>query len=882
MKRVLGLLPLLLAALADAQAATIQGVVFEDVNYGGGAGRPRSAAGAVGINGVRVEFYRINSAGTDYTWLGTTTTSTIGGVAGSYSFTYGGGAGQDHAPVTVRVVNGTVRSSRTGGSACTTCVPVQTFRVDGAGANNDTVVAVTNRVGGQNPAISDAPSNTTNANLSALTTATQTPQSIAVIDPAAGGSTVSDVDFGFNFSTIVNVRDAASCAPSGSGSTFFPCQGALRQFLINANALGGQTSLAQAGNRQLDGVTSALPAGVESTIFMVPDGIAKPGQHPSYANALNGSGVAEITLATALPSLAQPNVRLDATTQTVNVGNTNAGTLGSGGTVGVDNLSLPLFQRPEVQLNCAASAAPLTLSASNQAIHGFALRQGYILLSGSGNTARNNLVGMTATGSSADNSPAFYGISFLGANSAVRGNFVTVNNSGIRSDGGGSNSIVSENEVARPSTGHTSTFDGILLISGSNGTTVRGNLVRDQRGGGIELGFGAATDLYTNVLVTNNTVRNNGYDSGTTPSSEDLGMVAYNLTGNNLRMTRNRVVGNAGPGIVVLGATGVTISENSFSSNRGLAIDLDPNTRDPNGLGTPNGVTLNDAGDVDTGPNTLLNYPILTQAVILGGQLQISGFARPGSLIELYIAEPDPTGFGEGLTYLTSLTEGAPGVDLDAGTGTYGPGPINGRAQGTDTTNRFRFVIPLPGGVTAGTQLTATATLAGHTSEFDGIAPVTNGPSLVHRKLVTVTADPLNGASNPKSIPGAEQLYTIRITNTASGTVDGDSIAIVDPIPANTRLFVGDLGGPASGPVLFSDGTPGSGLSFSFLGLGSAADSVDFSDDNGASWTYTPTPDAAGYDARVTHLRVRPGGTMSGASGTGNPFFELRFRVRVD
>ena len=71
-----------------------------------------------------------------------------------------------------------------------------------------------------------------------------------------------------------------------------------------------------------------------------------------------------------------------------------------------------------------------------------------------------------------------------------------------------------------------------------------------------------------------------------------------------------------------------------------------------------------------------------------------------------------PSGFGEGKTYLTTLTEGS-GADLDDTTGSYGPGPINNLLQGSDTTNRFRFEIPLPGGVSQGTLLTATATLGG-------------------------------------------------------------------------------------------------------------------------------------------------------------------------
>jgi hypothetical protein len=315
----------------------------------------------------------------------------------------------------------------------TTCVPVQTYRTD---ASSGSASAVTNKVGGESPALSDAAQNS--GNYSNLNTASQAAQSITTVAPASGGATISGVDFGFNFDTVVNIRDASSCASSGSGSTFYPCQGNLRQFIINANALGGEGSLTQAGSGQLDGSTSALPSGSESSIFMIPSG------------ALT-SGVETITLTTALPAVTGASTRLDATTQTVNIGNSNSGTLGTGGSVGVDNVSLPSFQRPEVQLNCAASATAVTLSGSTQSINGFALRQGYILLSGVSGTARNNLVGMTAAGSSADDSSTAYGIAFSASGATVRNNFVTVNNSAIRSDGGGTGSTVTLNEVARPS-----------------------------------------------------------------------------------------------------------------------------------------------------------------------------------------------------------------------------------------------------------------------------------------------------------------------------------------------------------------------------------------------------------------------------------------------
>jgi parallel beta-helix repeat protein len=847
------LIGLALAFAGQAGAATITGRVFEDTNYGGGAGRPFGTAGTLGVENARVEIYNASNA-----FLVALTTD----ATGLFIYTYTGNAERR-----IRVVNGTVRSERTGGTTCTACVPVQTYRVE---APAGSLVTVANEVGGRSPALVDAAQST---GTMPGTTATTTTQSYSVVDPLNSGDTVAGIDFGFNFDTIVSVRDATSCTAGGTSNTSYPCQGNLRQFIINANALGGEGSLSQAGAGVIESNPTTLPAGFESSIFMIPSG------------ALT-SGVAVITLATALPTVTGASTRLDASTQTTNIGNTNSGTLGTGGSVGVDNVFLPQFERPEVQLNGAAGGT-VTLGGTAQAIVGFALRQGYILLSGASGTARGNLVGMTATGSSADNSAAAYGIAFAAPGATIRNNFVTVNNSAIRSDGGSTGSVVTLNEVARPSGGHDNTFDGILLINGASNVQIVANLVRDQRGGGIELGFGVATDAYTNVQVANNTVRNNGFDSGSTPSTERLGMVGYLYTGTNVVFSRNRVLNNAGPGLVMLNASGTVISQNSFSSNggatavSGLAIDLDPNTRDPNALNTPNGVTINDANDADTGPNGLLNFPVITSAIIANGELSITGFARPGSSIELYLAQADPSGFGEGLTYLTTLTEGA-ASDLNATAGSYGPAAINGLLQGTDTTNRFAFRMAIPSGVSIGSVLTSTGTLGGQTSELGGNVTVTSGPNLTYLKSVAVFSDPLNNMTNPKSIPGAMQVYTLRVTNQGTGSVDSNTVALVDAIPANTALFVQDLGVPGSGPVAFTDGTPASALTYTFAGLGNAADDLEFSNNGGTSWAYTPVANANGCDPAVTHMRVKPKGTMAGATGAGNPFFELRFRVRVN
>jgi len=831
-----------------AHAATFTGTVFEDANYGGGAGRTRAASGGTVLANVVVELYRVS----DGTFIATATTN----ASGVYSLS----SGATNLAMRVRVVNGSVRSARTGGAACTTCVAVQTFRTD---ATSGTALDVTNRVGGESPGVSDAVVNPATSNYSTLTAGTRVPQSITTATPATNTTTITGIDFGFNFDTVVNTRDVTACAAANSS---YPCQGSVRQFLINANALGGEGALAQSGSGQIDGSTSFLPGGAESSIFMIPSGSLT-------------FGVAVVTLNAALPAISGASTRLDGTTQTVNVGNTNAGNLGTGGTVGVDAVALPTFPRPEVQFN--AGNTVLVLSGNSTSVLGLALRQGYLQLTGSGCLARNNLVGMTAGGDSSDNAGTTYGIEFAGSSATVRNNFVTVNNSGIRTQGGGTGSLITLNEVARPTSGHTDTFDGILLVGTVSSIQVTANLTRDQRGGGIEVGFGGGASA-ASIAVNNNTVQGNGFANvgGGASSTEPIGMAAYDYSGAAVVFSRNLIRDNAGAGVLVMNASGTAISQNSFSSNGGLSIDLDPRSIDPNGLGSPQGVTINDNGDADAGPNGLRNFPVIVAASLNGAELSLSGFARPGSAIELYIAQADVTGFGEGLTYLGTLTEGS-GADLDTGTGSYGPANVNGLAQGTDNTNRFAFRVTVPAAVSIGTRLSSTATAGGETSEFGGNVIVTAGPALRIAKSSTAFSDLVNGTINPKRIPGGTTLYAVRVTNQGSGTVDSNALVITDPIPANTRLYVADLAAPGTGPVAFVQGTPSSALTWTYTALNNLTDDVDFSNDGGLTWTYVPTPGADGSDAAVNALRLRPKGTMAG-NGGGDTWFELQFRVLIN
>lgn len=140
-------------------------------------------------------------------------------------------------------------------------------------------------------------------------------------------------------------------------------------------------------------------------------------------------------------------------------------------------------------------------------------------------------------------------------------------------------------------------------------------------------------------------------------------------------------------------------------------------------------------------------------------------------------------------------------------------------------------------------------------------------------KTSSVVSDP-QGNLLPKRVPGAFVDYTTTITNPNSAINTVNGVTFTDPIPANTSLRVADMDILTPGPVAYTAGL--SLLSYTFTSLGSTTDRIDFSKDNGATWTYTPIADANGCDNLVTNIRVRLGGNQVSGSN-----FSLRFRVRV-
>ena len=123
----------------------------------------------------------------------------------------------------------------------------------------------------------------------------------------------------------------------------------------------------------------------------------------------------------------------------------------------------------------------------------------------------------------------------------------------------------------------------------------------------------------------------------------------------------NRIGGNVGAGIVVLGAGSVrnSLHDNAFLPNGGVGIDLGGD-----------GPTPNDRGDRDTGPNRLLNAPVIDAVVHDGAQAQIRGQAGRRHRVALYRVGgdglpsllPHASGHGPGVELLTVVRAGADGA----------------------------------------------------------------------------------------------------------------------------------------------------------------------------------------------------------------------------
>ncbi len=274
-----------------------------------------------------------------------------------------------------------------------------------------------------------------------------------------------------------------------------------------------------------------------------------------------------------------------------------------------------------------------------------------------------------------------------------------------------------------------------------------------------------------------------------------------------------------------------------------------------------------------------------------------------GSSTTLTLTLANPAGNSAAITGVQADDTFPTGLKLLNTTFTYTPAACgtvtrtSGAASAAGDSNIRFAVASLPAGASCHVSVNVTSSTAGTITNttnvptatapatLSGIAAsanltVSNAPAIILLKSVAVISDPVNGASNPKFIPGAVAQYAI-IASNSGGPADNNSTVVSDALPANTALFVNDIGASGSGPVLFSQGATSSTLSYTFTALNDPADDVAFSNDNAATWSYVPVPGADGCDPLVTHLRINPKGAFVGSPTAPSPSFNLNFRACV-
>lgn len=594
------------SAFANASPFRISGVVFEDVNYGGGEGRSYAVADASAVaSGFGLGEIAVASARVElYDAAGSFLSSTLTDPSGRYEFSVLSGGNY-----TVRVVNSSVLSNRSG--ATSSLRGVQTFRTD---ASSGVAVPDLNRVGGENPSRIDSGNGATT--LAALESATATAQSLSPVLVIADD--VPAVDFGFNFNTIVNVANTG--------------QGSLRQFIANANAL-------TVANLAIE----AQPVGKDVSIFMISSGSAVPGLRAGLPNQLI-AGVAVIEITTALPAISADNVTLDGTTQTVNVGDTNTGSEGFSGAVGYGAGAGTIDQvpRPEVEVRRNVSSGTsfvFNVTGVNNTIRGLAIRKSdgaaatidAIRHQANANNAlvELNFIGSSATGFSdpgLDNRIR-YGINCISSvNGIIRDNLIGHSTFfGVFAQSS-TNVLIEQNTLLNNGmVSPDANPNESIRIFGEGGTVVLHNYIGETARGNIELGQSA------NVTIHGNTIENGMQTaiSGVVPAQNAaiVAMAAENVTISNniIRDTRN------GHGVLVNSRNGINgsavhITENSIYRNALLGINV--NISDVAVDDTNDAVTPNDGLKNASTANFGMDYPIASSAYLnaAGDELTLSGY----------------------------------------------------------------------------------------------------------------------------------------------------------------------------------------------------------------------------------------------------------------
>jgi hypothetical protein len=407
-------------------------------------------------------------------------------------------------------------------------------------------------------------------------------------------------------------------------------------------------------------------------------------------------------------------------------------------TLAVGNDSIHLIEI-DGTLATAGSGGVLELAAANCVVRGLVVNResgsidSAIHVAGASAVIAGNFVGIDPGGTIA-RSNTCVGVRVNGDLSTVGGPSPADRNVVSATTGCGSN-VVAENAnnikvwnnyVGTNASG-TAALGGTGIYAGSGtgfeigGSGSLGNLISGNGGSGILITNGNVSTMVDHNLIGTKA-------DGVSPLPNGIGIQIIGGTTQNATIAFNTIAYNTGAGIALPSSgTGNRILSNKIFSNGSLGIDLGPA-----------GVTPNDPGDVDTGPNNLLNYPVLTLAVVHSSGLRVAGSLstdEPSAtmLLEFFWSSAcDGSGYGEGANTLGTVAV-----------------PTDGSGNLT-----FDFVL-LGAAVPAGSSVTATVTdPAGNTSEFSACAPAVRAPL----SFYPVTPCRLLDTRNPNGAHGGPAL----------------------------------------------------------------------------------------------------------------------------
>lgn len=642
----------------------LTGIVFQDIK-GDGVSEDVVFNDASGdqqaLESVEVHLFKDGGDGTpdgsDDVFIETTTTNNLG----EYTFKIG-----DDADFWVIVDSKT--GELTDGSSWgeQTYGPIGGYCEDGTG-NVAVKTAAGNCFGGRRGAQSD--------NISEMPVPSDLPNAEHIAKVTVSGTGVSGINYGFSFNVVTNTDDG-----DDDGSSARSIQGSLRQFITNSNQITGS-----------------------NTMRFVPS-------VPSNS-AGSGGNWWTTTLSSELPAVADPLTTISGTayfnTAPKTIRDDNAGSVGVGGSVGVDNLAGSTTTRKEFEVNLADVGANALLVNATGAytIRNVALYNnstGIRVQAGNNGLLEKNLIGTRADGTDpTGNLRIETGIEFNGGstvNPLIQENYIAyLNGTGIKSSNQSSVLNVFKNEIykAAQSGSNTNGIEGIgTWTIQQNRIHEVGNGSSSATNGGHGIEIGSETGTSANNTIRNNSLYNNAVTgmsvlNGVTASVVERNVIYQNGTNYSAAGTK------LGAGIKLATPAGVTqsgvrIGRNKFYDNYGISIDLVVA-----GTGEADGVNPNDGVLVSATntPNRALDYPVFTITTLENNILHVEGYVGTTSTkltgtytIQVYKADDD----GDS----NALIEVGGTLTRPHGEGRDLIGVITTNANGT-----FNTDIPVPGNV---------------------------------------------------------------------------------------------------------------------------------------------------------------------------------------